>query len=145
MSDTRELWASRLVVAATSLFLVGAITGILIPTAGADKAMFGRLLAAHLNAILSCSWLLGIAWTLPRLSLGEGQLRALCVLAIVSSWANWAVTLAKAWLSVAALDWGGGGANGAVWLALVATVVVPTLGAAGLWALGAWKGRVSAG
>jgi len=145
MSDSRESWTSRLVVAATSLFLVGAFTGILIPTAGADRAMFGRLLAAHLNGLLSCFWLLGIAWTLPRLSLSEGQLGMLCGLAIGSSWANWAVALAKAWLSVAGLEWGGGGANGAVWLALVVGVVVPTLGAAGLWALGAWKGRVSAG
>ena len=143
MSNSRELWSSRLVIAATSLFLVGAVTGILIPTAVADEHRFARLLASHLNAIMGCFWLLGLAWTLPRLQLSDGQLKALCLMTMLSGWANWAVTLLKAFVGVAALDWGGGGANGVLWVALVFTVVLPTLGAAVLWALGAWKGRAS--
>jgi hydroxylaminobenzene mutase len=146
MSDSQHVWASRLVVAATSLFLVGAVTGILIPTAvdDPDKEVFARLVASHLNAILGCFWLLGLAWTLPRLQLSGGQVKALCLMTMLSAWANWGVTLAKAYMGHSALDWGAGGGNGALWIALVSTVVLPTLGAALLWALGAWKGRVSA-
>jgi len=144
VSNSRELWSSRLVIAATSLFPVGALTGILIPTAVADEHRFARLLASHLNAILGCFWLLGLAWTLPRLQLSDGQLKALCLMTMLSAWANWGVTLVKAYMGHAALDWDDGGANGVLWIALVATVVLPTLGAAVLWVLGAWKGRVSA-
>ena len=144
MSGSQQVWASRLVVAATSLFLVGAVTGILIPTAISDEDKFPRILASHLNAILGCFWLLGLAWTLPRLQLSGGQVKALCLMTMLSAWANWGVTLVKAYMGHAALDWGAGGANGVLWIALVATVVLPTLGAAVLWALGAWKGRVSA-
>ncbi len=140
MSELREQWATRLVFYATLLFLVGAVTGILIPTAGDDAEMFGRILASHLNALLGCFWLLGLAWTLPRLQLGDSQLGALCGLAILGSWANWGVTLVKAYMGVAALDWGAGGANGILWIALVLTVVLPTLGSAALWAWGAYKG-----
>jgi len=144
MGDRHAVWASRLVVAATSLFLVGVVTGILIPTAAGDDAKFGRILASHLNGLLGCFWLLGLAWTLPRLQLSDGQVKALCLMAMLSAWSNWGLALVKAYMGHAALDWGAGGGNGVLWIALVASVVLPTLGAAVLWALGAWKGRVSA-
>jgi len=143
VSQQNELWSSRLVVSATALFLMAAVTGILIPTAGADADKFSRLLAAHLNAILGCFWLLGLAWTLPRLALSAGQLRALCSMTLLVCWANWGLTLAKALIGVAGLDYGEGGANGGIWVALVLTVVLPTLGASLLWFWGAWKGRTS--
>ncbi len=102
--------------------------------------MFDRILASHLNALLGCFWLLGLAWTLPRLRLSDGQFGVLCGLAILGGWANWGVTLVKAYMGVAALDWGAGGANGILWIALVLTVVLPTLGSSALWAWGAYKG-----
>ena len=141
MSEKKELWSSRLVVSATALFFLGAVTGVLIPTAGDDSVKFSRLLAAHLNALLGCFWMLGLAWTMPRLACSPGQLRALCSLTVLACWSNWAVTLAKAQIGVAGLDFGEGGANGAIWLALVLTVVLPTIGGSALWFWTAWKGR----
>ena len=141
MSQEIEIWSSRLVVSATALFLVAAMTGIMIPTAGADAEKFSRLLAAHMNAMLGCFWLLGLSWTLPRLALSTKQLQMLCSMTLLVCWANWGLTLAKAQIGVAGLGYGEGGANGGIWLALVITVVLPTLGASMLWFWGAWKGR----
>ena len=140
MSQVCERWTSRLIFGAAALFLMGALTGAIIPTAEGDEAKFGRLIASHLNALLGAFWMLGLAWSLPRLKLGDGQLGLMCGACILSGWANWSVTLVKAFVGVAGIEWGDGGANGVVWIVLVSSVVLPTFVGAGLWVFGAWRG-----
>jgi hydroxylaminobenzene mutase len=124
--------------AAAWLMLVGLLTGGYV-----SFSMTGKLpadpqmaLAAHLNALMGCFFLLGVAWTLPMLSYGAVGQRRLAWAVILANYANWAVTCVKAWLRVAGVDFIGQPVNDAVFGVLTLTVVLPALGAAAAWVYG---------
>ncbi|MEC9071178.1 MAG: hypothetical protein VX938_02310 [Myxococcota bacterium] len=137
-AQPRDGAVRRLCFAAALLFFIGGLNGVLVSAAmtGTLDANPDFMLAAHLNALLGCFWLLGVAWTLPRIRLGDRAVTGLVVLTIVAAWSNWGVTLVKALLKVQGIAYLGDGANDVVHTALVATVVLPTLVASGLWAWG---------
>ncbi len=131
--------AARLMAhAAAWLMLVGLLTGGYV-----SFSMTGKLpadpqmaLAAHLNALMGCFFLLGVAWTLPMLRYGAVGQRRLAWAVILANWANWAVTCVKAWLRVSGVDFIGQPVNDAVFGVLTLTVVMPALGAAAAWVYG---------
>jgi hydroxylaminobenzene mutase len=131
--------AARLMAhAAAWLMLIGLLTGGYV-----SSAMTGKIpadphmaLAAHLNALMGTFFLLGVAWTLPMLRYGAVGQQRLAWLVIVANFANWAVTCVKAWLRVSGVDLIGQPANDAIFLTLTATVVLPSLVAAGAWVYG---------
>lgn len=124
--------------AAAWLFLLALLTGGLIPQAmnGTLDCDAHSLLASHLNALLACFLLLGVGWTLPLLRYGDGARRRLGWTFVVASFANWAITMAKARLRVSGLSWTGERANDAIFLLLTAFVVVPSLAASVAWVAG---------
>lgn len=124
--------------AAAWLMLLGLLTGGYV-----SSAMTGKLpadphmaLAAHLNALMGTFFLLGVAWTLPMLRYGAVGQQRLAWLVIAANFSNWAVTCVKAWLHVSGVDLIGQPANDAIFLTLTATVVLPSLAAAGAWVYG---------
>ncbi len=131
--------AARLMAhAAAWLMLVGLLTGGYV-----SFSMTGKLpadpqmaLAAHLNALMGCFFLLGVAWTLPMLRYGVVGQRRLAWAVILANYANWSVTCVKAWLRVAGVDFIGQPVNDAVFGVLTLTVVLPALGAAAAWVYG---------
>ena len=139
VSSTPVLPAARLMAhAAAWLLLVGLLTGGYVAAAMTGKvpASPQAALASHLNALMGCFLLLGVAWSLPLLHYGpRGQAR-LAWAFIVSNFGNWAITGVKAWLHVAGVDATGEPVNDAVFGALTLSVVLPSLGAAAAWVYG---------
>lgn len=125
----------RLGFHAALLFLIGALTGLVL--AGASTGAVGAdphaVLAAHLNAILGTFLLLGLAYTSRHWNLNEKLKGALVLTFLVSCYANWAVTLTKAFLHVRGLEFSGDARNDTIAGLLTALVALPTLLGAGLW------------
>ncbi|MBM4360251.1 MAG: hypothetical protein FJ096_19260 [Deltaproteobacteria bacterium] len=130
--------ARRLGAASAGLILLGLLTGFLVAAAMTGKvgAEPHAMLASHLNALMGAFWLLGIGWSLPLLALPEGQLAWLVRLAVVANYANWFLTCIKSFLRVAGLEATGHPANDGIFVLLTGLVVLPALGAAGLWLRG---------
>ena len=122
---------------ATGAVLAGAMTGKL--TADAHT-----ILAAHLNCILGCFWLCGLAFTLPMLRFGEVGAKRLVIATALPAYANWLITMVKAFLHVAGVGLDDNGANNAIFGALNVFVVIPSFGAAIAWAYGLLGKRASA-
>lgn len=131
--------AARLMAhAAAWLLLGGLLTGGYVAAAMTGKvpAEPHAALASHLNALMGCFLLLGVAWSLPMLGYGPVGQRRLAWAFIVANFANWLVTAVKAWLRVAGVDATGEPVNDAVFGVLTLTVVVPALVAAAAWVYG---------
>ncbi len=98
-------------------------------------------LAAHLNALLGCFWLLAFAFTLPMLSYSDRAKERLAWLQIIPNYGNWLVTLIASFLGVRGLEFTGNRANDSIAAALLAVVVAPALVGTCAWAWG-FRGRV---
>jgi len=123
------------------LFGLGALTGIGVSAAFTGKvdANSGFMLAAHLNALMGCFWLICLGVTWDRISLSAGQAMVLRRCTLVAAYANWAVTLVKSLLNVQGIDYLGQTSNDIVFGVLTLTVVIPTFIASGLWIHGLWR------
>jgi hydroxylaminobenzene mutase len=108
---------------------------------GSIAADPGEAVSAHLNALLGSFWMLGVAWTLPFVSYGDVGQRRLAWTLVVANFANWSVTVVKARLHVKGIALGPPVANNAVFAALNALVVIPSLAAALAWIVGLHRGR----
>jgi len=137
--------ARALCFAAALLFLIAALTGLLVAAAMTGKidANGHFMLASHLNALLGCFWLLGLAFTLKWVRLSDKSTALLLISAVVSAYANWLVTLIKAFVKVQGIDFTGEGRNDAIFITLTLLVVIPTLVSAGLWVQGLRKRATS--
>ncbi len=101
-------------------------------------------LAAHLNALLGCFWLLAFSFTLPMLSYGLPAKERLAWLQVIPNYGNWFVTLIASFLGVRGLAFTGNFANDVIAGALIAIVVVPALVGTFAWAWGFRKPAVTA-
>ncbi|MSP91171.1 MAG: hypothetical protein EXR79_05120 [Myxococcales bacterium] len=130
--------AHRLGRAAALLTLLGLLTGLPLAQAmsGQVNADVGSLIAAHLNALTGAGWMIGLAWSLPMLRYGEVGLTRLAWLTTVCNYANWAVTLGKAFLRVKGVGATGDLANDVVFGLLGALVVAPAIVAGAAWVYG---------
>lgn len=89
-----ERYAHRLLQAGVLLFLLGLLTGFVIP-ALANPRMG---LSSHLEGVLNGLFLVGLGLIWPRLALGVRATAVTFWLAIYGTFANWAATLlAAAW------------------------------------------------
>lgn len=120
------------------LLVVGLLAGLL-----AAGAMTGQLpadphamLAAHLNGLMGCFWLLGLAWTLPMLNYKPTLSLFLVRLIGLSVWANWFFTLLKAFWQVSGLAYTGDLKNNVIAASLQGLVVLPALIGSIAWAWG---------
>jgi (hydroxyamino)benzene mutase len=141
--------AQRLLQLGMLLFLLGLVTGLLLP-AMANPRMG---LASHLQGVLNGLFLLvlGLIWS--RLTLGQGARRLLFGFAVYGTFANWLATLLAAF-------WGAGGPmmpiaatghvgsavqEGLISFALISlSVSMLLVGAITIWGLRAATGRASA-
>ena len=122
------------------LFGLGALTGIGVSAAFTGKvdADSGFMLAAHLNALMGCFWLVCLGVTWDRISLSAGQARLLLRCTLLAAYANWGVTVVKSLLKVQGIDYLGQASNDSIFGVLTVTVVIPTFISSGLWVRGLW-------
>jgi hydroxylaminobenzene mutase len=121
------------------LLAIGMVTGLWSGAAlsGVVTVTIPRLaLAAHLNCLLGCFWLLGFAFTLPMLSYGDKAKQRLARLMMLPTYGNWLITLLASFLGVRGLVFTGERANDVVAALLLAVVVAPALVASFAWAWG---------
>lgn len=121
------------------LMLVGLLTGFWAAAAltGMVAVAVPRLaLASHVNALLGGLWCIAVATTLPHVCYGEARRRQLCALTTGAAWANWLITLVASILGVRGLSYGESLANNVVAALLQLFVVIPSVVAAGMWAVG---------
>jgi len=124
--------------AAAVLFLLGGLTGIPLGFAmnGELALDAGMVKGAHVNALVGCFWLIGLAWSMQFSTL-EGPARTWLIrLVLLAAYANWLVTLVKAIPAVHGVGLTGDATNDMVFGVLTVLVVLPTLGACGLWIWG---------
>jgi (hydroxyamino)benzene mutase len=131
----------KLSFAGSFLMFLGFLTGALVSAAithqiNADGAF---MLASHLNALMGCFWCMGVAWTVPSLALSAQRVSLLTTLVIIATYANWGVTLVKAFLKVQGITFLGETYNDLIFVSLTLSVVIPSVLAGGLWAWGCWK------
>lgn len=91
---------------------------------------------AHLNAILGSFIIFGFAVSLPYLEYDEKKLTRIALALVVSNYANWLLTIIKAFLHVHGIDATGQGANDAVFGLLTIFVVPPSLVGIFYWVIG---------
>lgn len=123
---------------AAILIVIGLLTGIVLSAAMTKKidAEPSMVLAAHLNGLLGCFWMIAVAWSLPALKYGEVGRSRLVWLVTVPNFANWGVTLFKSFWKVSGVDRIGEFRNDTIFGLLTLSVVLPSLAAAGAWAWG---------
>ena len=123
---------------AASLMSVGMLTGILVAAAITKQvpANGHSMLAAHLNGLMGCFWLLGYAWTLPMLSYSPKMCQNIGKMINISVWANWFFTLVKAFWNVSGLEYSSDFKNNLIAGSLQLFVVLPGLIASLAWAWG---------
>ena len=136
--DTSDDAARVLARGAAWLVVLGLATGGLVAAAMTGKADADAhaMLASHLNALMGAFLMLGVAWTMPMLRYGNIGRRRIAWALVVANFANWAITLVKAFLHVSGVDYTGHGRNDAVFVALVVFVIIPSLAATLAAALG---------
>lgn len=129
----RFLWrcaaASFFLAALLGLFAGGCATGQF-------TAVFHSALAAHLNALMGTFLLVCLIQSLPHLRYGEAGRRRLAWAFIIPTFANTLLTALKAVLHVPGLARTGDPTNDFIFTALIALVVLPTLGGAVAWLAG---------
>lgn len=135
MSDEPGRLAAR---NAAVLLLIGLATGGFVSAAMTGKvdADPGAALASHLNALLGAFWVLGVGWSLQFLGYGPVGRRRLVWATTVPNFANWAVTMFKAFWKVKGIDAVGEVKNDTIFGLLTLLVVLPSLGAAAAWVYG---------
>jgi hydroxylaminobenzene mutase len=95
MSETEP--GRRLLQLGVLLFLLGLLTGFLIPSLSNPRMG----LASHLEGVMNGLFLLGLGLAWPHLVLSRKMQRSLLALVVFGTFANWLATLLAAW-------WGAG-------------------------------------
>lgn len=128
----------RTAAAGAVLLVIAFSTGILLAQAQSKKidADVPEVVAAHLNALLGCLWLVALAATLPWLRFGEIGRKRIVSITALAAYANWLVTIVKSFLHVPGVDLDGRRSNDAVFVALTVLVVIPSFVASIAWVYG---------
>jgi hydroxylaminobenzene mutase len=114
---------------------IAAAAGHAVP---ADVAM---AVGTHLNAWFGLFLLLGIAWSLPMVALGDGAKRVIAYLLAFGTLSNVLFGMVKAWWGVHGLVVDDNPYNLAAGIGSNVLVVIPTTIALAVWAWGVWKPR----
>ncbi len=138
MPQTSSPFARDLTRNAAVLMALGLATGIFVSAAMTGKAPADphAALASHLNALLGCFWMIGVAYSMPMLRYGEVGLKRLVWITTVPNFSNWLVTGIKSFLKVSGVDYVGEGKNDFIFGLLTTLVVIPSFVAVGAWVYG---------
>ena len=137
----------RIAARAALLWAIGMVTGLWSGAAlsGVVVVAIPRMaLAAHLNCLLGCFWLLGLSFTLPMLAYSEKGKERLAKLTLVPAYGNWLITLLASFLGVRGITFTGQRSNDVIAVLLFAFVVGPSLVSSFAWAWG-FRGHVGGG
>lgn len=142
MSNNQKNNAPKLCYSAAVLFFMAAVTGLLVSAAYSHKIVANPkfMLGAHLNALLGCFWLLGLAYSLQWVRLSEKATNLLLMTAVLSAFANWFVTIIKSFMNVQGIDFTGHKENDLIFVILTLSVVIPTFISGWLWVQGLRRG-----
>lgn len=132
-SPARDLTRNAAILMAIGLLTGGFVSAAMTGKVDADP---GAALASHLNALLGCFWMVGVAYSMPMLRYGDAGLKRLVWITTVPNFANWAVTVLKSFLKVKGIDFASEGKNDFVFGLLTLFVVIPSFVAAGAWIYG---------
>jgi hydroxylaminobenzene mutase len=135
---------------AAVLFLLGMLTGLWAGVALSEGKALGihldppkherLVIGAHMNGLIGCFWLLGVAFTLPHVGTDERGRRRLAFLTTVATYGAWASALLASLLDVRGLTFLGESKNDFIAGLFIVAVVIPTLAASVLWARGLLRG-----
>lgn len=116
-TNLKDNLSHRLIQAGLVLFLLGLLTGFVIPLMANPRMG----LSSHLEGVMNGMFLILIGLVWPRLHLPERAHRWGYLLALIGTYTNWATTLlAGFWGAGAAMmPIAGGGMQGAVWQELL--------------------------
>jgi hydroxylaminobenzene mutase len=136
--ETPNPAAKQLTLNAAVLMTVGLATGGFVSAAMTGKvdADVHSALASHLNALLGCFWMVAVAYSMPMLRYGPLGAKRLVWLTTVPNFANWIITIGKAFLKVPGVDATGQGKNDLIFGLLTAFVVLPSMVAVAAWVYG---------
>jgi (hydroxyamino)benzene mutase len=129
----------RVAASGAILLAIGMVTGLWSGAAlsGMVVVAIPRLaLAAHLNCLMGCFWLLGFAFTLPMLSYSDRGKQRLATVMLVATYANWLITLIASFLGVRGISFLGELRNDVIAVLLFGFVVGPALVGSIVWAWG---------
>ena len=123
------------------LLVISFATGALLAGAMTNKVPADphSISAAHLSALFGCFWLCALAFTLPFVQFSDKGLQRLVWCTVIPSYANWLITVIKAFLHVLGVGLDRNGSNNMVFGLLNAFVVLPSFAAAIAWAYGLFK------
>jgi len=143
-----------LMARAAVLFFLGILTGawagvvltqgkaLMIPNF--PKMEHERLaLAAHLNGLLGCFWILGVAWTIEHTRFTAKGKAWLARIVTLSNYANWGVTLLASIVDRRGLEFTGELRNDTISVLLMGLVVLPSIATSALWAYGLTGGSAT--
>ena len=136
--ETPSQPARELTRNAAVLMAIGLLTGVFVSAAmtGKVNADPHAALASHLNALLGCFWMIGVAYSMPMLRYGEVGMKRLVWLATIPNFSNWIITALKSFLKVSGVDYVGEGKNDFIFGLLTVFVVIPSFVAVGAWVYG---------
>ncbi len=138
MHQTPSQHARDLTRNAAMLMAIGLLTGVFVSAAMTGKANADAhaALASHLNALLGCFWMIGVAYSMPMLRYGDTGMKRLVWITTIPNFSNWIITAVKAFLRVAGVDYVGEGKNDFIFGMLTVFVVIPSFVSAGAWVYG---------
>lgn len=106
------------------LFLLGLLTGFLVPALANPR----MALASHLEGVLNGIFLVALGLVWPRLQLGIGFRRLAAALAVYGTFANWAATfLAAFWGAGRSMPLAANGHEGFPWQEMVVNFLLYSL------------------
>ena len=111
MNDDKDAQSHKLIQCGVTLFLIGLLTGFVIPAM--KNPRMG--LSSHLEGVLNGLFLIAIGFIWPRLELSSRWLKAGFLTALYGTGANWLATfLAAIWGAGKAMPMAGGGGAGTI-------------------------------
>lgn len=142
MSINEKSDAGKLCYWAAILFLLANLTGLLLIAINNDIIMADKrqMFNSHLNGLLGCFWLLGLAFSLRWVNMGGIANKLLVYTAAIAAYALWLLSLLKSILNVEGTTMGASAENDAIVIGYMILVVIPTLISACLWVTGLRSG-----
>ena len=111
MDERAAGFGHRLLQLGVVLFLLGLLTGLVVPALAHPRMG----LSSHLEGVMNGIFLIAIGLLWPRLSFGRLRATTTFWLLIYGTFANWAATLLAAmWAATGSMPLSGGGISGTV-------------------------------
>ena len=128
----------RLAFHGALMLFLGMVYGLYVALVMTDKVPgHGEIaLGSHLNALMGAFWLLGMGWSLAYIKLSDSLLKWCVWMTIVGAWANWIISIFKAFTGDIAIEFTSHWSNNVLFGARALLVIIPCLLGPAIWAWG---------